>query len=454
MTEDFLGIAVKKGSIVDSKNLLAGAKHGMVGEIIDEAQWKADGNKLILPDRYKEIFQIIRVNRTDLPRLKECIDTKSDLKRAYCVDMGLIGNALGVSTLKENFDRSEVQPIIDLRSHRINDFLRSSQYLKTTLGDLVRPDLRLITSGSPTVGSGGGFDYLTMTALDLDVGALTGTLTPILSSSITDNGSPFFLAGGNHAVEFKSSSPHNGDPTAGWTITSSQSGDYLKLWFSGTTPVEIHGFTINTTRANTGTNWAIEFGRNNCTANVHDMFICGGGNGGGGVDLNNLGAHQVYSNAIWGFTDSTSAGIRNRGSSGASIGVKNNLLYNCYNGLDGNSVLGTFVNNAAMGCTVDAVNIGSANGTDNIGTNSEMANGNWNSGSLNNTGATATDEFYLDDTESNFAQAKAGGLISVTDPSVSLMNSEAWTDERGPKKRETGASGPPVGTLSMMGVGR
>lgn len=317
--------------------------------------------------------------------------------------------------------------LADGRELPIYNNLKLSDISKSITGAESFPDvkdLRAISSGIYSVGTAG--NYSDLGAWELDLTTLDGTMTANVISDTTET-ARILISGdnwGTYICNIKPNVAHGGDPTAGFTISIAQTlqGIYYQPGNSAYTG-NIYGLTWKRTTAAANRIIQINTGVAG-TVNLYDTFVDGNSNTSDGVRLDNAGANTAYNVAI-----RNCAGVGMHTNLANDV-LKQLLVHGCTTGydLDGQA---TQVINCAGGNTTDAINTGSATITDCIS----------GDGSL---GATKTiaDEFYLEDTQSNYAQPKIAGTPTTTNPGQNLMDG-AWTDEIGPKVREAGASGNP-----------
>lgn len=375
MSEDALYVTAKQGSLYDPKDPLVGIKHEMIGEYVDEAEWKEHGNNLIIPDNQLRVFPMFQVDRKYKPLIESCLTQMPDdeLERSHCLDFDLIANAIGSSTIKDSWASKDVSPLVDLRGKNLNDFIKSSDYIKNNSEILSKTDLNAFSSGTKSIGSGGGYDYLTVLSAMADQLALTGDVTLNIVTNITDSGTPInSLASNGYAWQLTSPTYHNGDPTSAIVVSSTTTAvQFLRARMGGSTP-KIHGFRINqdAPAASAGKN-LIYSDVTTVETHVYNMFLDGMGNTGMGMRLRRNKAHKVYSNVIWDFPSAGNKGIFFDSDVSASAIMQNNFVYGCDVNIDLGGRACTLKNNAALGgITSDFTNIAAGTGIKNMDTDS------------------------------------------------------------------------------------
>jgi hypothetical protein len=180
---------------------------------------------------------------------------------------------------------------------------------------------------------------------------------------------------------------------------------------------------------------------------IHDLFI----------DGNNITGHGILTTSNTGAISLCSLSVRDCNNTGLdmdsqTLTCKNSLVEGCGVGVDGHSRDGDYSNVACVDSTTDFQNMGSAT-KDSLLSSDASADG---TNAQASTGV-GSNNFELDDSISAYAsivagtpEAKSGNTTGVT-----LMDGTTQTDEIGCKPQASApVGGPPVGTLSMMGLGR
>ncbi len=286
-----------------------------------------------------------------------------------------------------------------------------------------------VSSGTYTVGTAG--NYATWAAAQADIAAtLTGNLTFNQISDTVEPGTPsgglIDLAG--KTITFKSLSPHDGDPTAGYKAicTSSPSNRW------------VINMSIGTFAGGTG------------LLRIYDLNIQKDGTGGGGLYVDALGPDVEVHDIIGDGTGSTGTGFsldtepfgrstievwncESEGfGSGFGIVLVNGLMTieNCtasnastYGFNCGGAFAATFRNCVAFGAGNSdfAFNL-NATGRNNASEDTSAQDGNWSTGTGNVTSITPASEFLsLSISDPDFVRVKEGGSCeaSGTNPTLS-----------------------------------
>ena len=308
-------------------------------------------------------------------------------------------------------------PVISLNSIDAS-CIKDSQLITPTRSLI--DDVGQITSGDYTVGSDGGDDYPTYGGaggLFAAFGNLTGNLTGALNSAITETASAqATISLGGNTLEFNSNSAHGGDPTAGYLISCNfTASNYFDFQQEGAGTTNILGYRIKWTgTANAGNNIIIIAAIGTaCTINIYDLMFDGDSKSNAGIYVfDDTPILNIYNNVIW---DNGSHGLIVQSAKGnASNLYENNVFYaNGGYGVEHVNNGGTFRNNAAYGNTSGDFNrIGNATGNNNVSSDATAADGNWSSGSNNQTNNTVgNDVESTTDTESDFFDITPSGAL-------------------------------------------
>jgi hypothetical protein len=306
----------------------------------------------------------------------------------------------------------------------------------------LRADVGVITSGSYTVGPGGGDDYPRFGGVGgawAALGGLTGSLGFTNTGAIIENAAAIGTVNLNgFLLDNTSDTPHNGDPTGGHLISVNFDNHCFRPEFQGPGTFRMHDLSIRRT-ANTTANYSQIIVLNVVTAYdgyFYDLLLDGNGKLSRGITLaDSTPLAYVYNNVIW---DMNLSGIATNPGNGNNV-YENNTVYSCAgNGYDpfaGGA--GTWDSNAGYDNGNDFANTAAATGRNNLDTDGTAADGNWNVGANNQINKTAANNVRsTDDTSSLFLKVKTGDVAHNGGAAVGI--GENTTGIRG-NARPTGA---------------
>ena len=330
----------------------------------------------------------------------------ADTTTSKLMDFGKLEAVLGDNKFTEEFYSKEGAAVI------LPKFVDYTAKIKNEK-DVNNPavlDVKSISSGSATVGSGG--DYATWAAAFTDIANLTGNLTFTQISDVTETAESLIREDlGGYAFVCTSNSQHGGNPKAGWLITQNSDDYTFRLQGVGAGSMSLDGVHILSAVAQTGSK-SVVFANNNdsSTVNINDNLIdCNGGTGHRGIDVRDANVtHQIYNNVVW---EAENEGILIVVSNAANL-IENNIFYGCNEGLQFTSdALGVSRNNICVSTTTDFVDISAATGYNNASYDATAANANWGTGTGNIENITPANEFVsTDDTSPYFLKLKDGSL--------------------------------------------
>ncbi|MCP3683923.1 MAG: hypothetical protein GY861_14665 [bacterium] len=445
-------------------------KHLQMVHLYDPEMWghTEAQEKAHFGDFMHQVYFIVRHNRDEMPKYLSYLTEQGKLlpsgdvdvkESSYLPSTHMIDDSVFDISLKEKLVDGSHIPIFDNTD-------KATITKKITLAEGFDDvhDIHAVTGGSYTHGTAG--DYADLVAADADMGnAVTNyTLTQISDETLVAK-AYFSLSWGTSLTHlFTSDSDPDGDPTAGWEIIVNLADHAIQMAGSGS------GNTItwqdfNMRRITAGDNTKAIFRTHSLSSTegvciLKNMFIDGGGYKTEGFDgyrsntqllniaVRDCAAADTTTGSGFHLQDTSSDGpilMDNCASEGNVVGA------DCH----GQSGL-TLVNCAFFDNTTDVANQGSADADFCLSEDATAANGNWSTGTNCITGITPVTEYELDDTSSDYLAVQADAVsadTSTTDPGQDLMDG-SWTNEIGPKIQLEGAGGPPLGSLSMMGVGR
>lgn len=297
-------------------------------------------------------------------------------------------------------------------------------------------DKNSISSGDHNIGS--GETYTSVTAFYADLTNLTGDITGILTSSVTDTSScNLVITRGSFTFKITADTDHLGDPTAGYTITCSGVDHHFQWSGNSTGDIIFEKFILKrTVSAAAYIYFYITGGVTACTAYIRNILMDGnGGNNGYGVYVNSVPVQTfVYNCKIW---DQDKNGILLGANTNSTSAYENLTIYNSGKGFDcGNIGYTNFTcrNITSHGnATNDWVTYGVGTGN-NCATGSGSAIGfGTESGTVNNivdsdfTSVTDTDANFLDiDATSDLYNAGSDGSYATTSINEVVRTSGEW----------------------------
>lgn len=281
-------------------------------------------------------------------------------------------------------------------------------------------DFHAISSGSYTIGGGGGDDYPTINGAGgffADFAAtITGNLTGTINSNISENATttPNSTVNAGVTVCVDCASPHVGDPTAGYLVSTSSAsyGIYETLRALGANAiVEYRNFRIKRTA---GTQWIISnegTGASTLIRLNHDLIIDGNGIATRGFMCwgSNFGASRNWNIIVH---DCTTYGIQCVSSDADNTDIfENCLVDNCGTGFNCGNFNSTWQNCLSYDNTTDWSNKSNATGKNN-GASDATATGGWATDVDNsNNRVFANDCLSTDSTNANYCDIDTTGTL-------------------------------------------
>lgn len=350
---DALYITIKNGSLYDSIDPLMGAKDKMIVDYADELEW---GHEITIPDHHKMVYPTFRVDRRFKPLLKQSLVTGENdaLTRRNIFDLDAVGDIIGITDIREKWKSKDVIETIELRDYDISKLIKPA--IAGEL-DLTMKDYNLVTSGTYTWGSGGGFDYLTLAACSTDTGTMDGDLSFTQHTTSTETASPAWAgSAAGFTLSCLNNAPPGGDPTGGNIINVNHTGHGLVSRFTTAGTMVIRDTNFKRVQAAGVGFKTINVGRSGNTYDMHDIIIdCDNLAGDdGGFRVQTASALVKFYNFI--IMNSPGTGML----ATQAFFAENGLVYNCGTGINGNSKANTIQNVSCFGSTTDFANIGSS----------------------------------------------------------------------------------------------
>jgi hypothetical protein len=443
---------------------------GGIASVMDGDEWK-DGYQF--SDNMRKVYGILRVDKS----LKDVFRKASQQLNRVTPEERLLGKVDLLTARRHEgcFDLNDLVKIIPNGSDLIKKWrggdivspieMRGNSDLITKLKPSIDRDFSALkidnnafTSGTKTWGGAGTPDYADLNTLDLDLGTpFTGDVIARMDGDTTESVAVVTAqnADGN-AFTVDSGNPHaGGGKSAGYTHTITQNSYAVQL------------YTTNASTMKYGQSYMVRSGagQNNVEMLVmwyggiiHDMYFNAGGYATGRGPWAGAGS-TIYNCMSWG---SQQMGLRlsNGAGSAKNVGVINTGGAGI--GVDANSEAWVIDNVYAFNSATAFSNVASATGRNTASDDTTNENGDFSTGSGNQSSLTEADEIENDDTSADFGKALVTGSIynlgNTNHESTEGMAEVTW-DAVNPSigSFQVGAAspaGPPVGTLSMMGLGR
>ncbi len=392
----------------------SGLKDGMLADVIDLNDGEVD-----ISAQTKTAYCLVKYPIAEKARLLEGLSNNLEVEtkgrdytadyrsRKLLIDFNDLQTECKDNTLVDKVRSKDEIDIID--GMLFKDILKSSE----TLNDPVI-DVGAVSSGSYTVGSGG--DYTTWALAFADIANLTGDLTftqisnttESATSTITENLSTYTFTCTNQA-------PHYGNPVCGYDINWNFDGHlFVNQAGNGGGTIEMKNLMIDSLTGQTGGNAAIWLDAwNDHTCIVHDIIIkCNRDTANRGIYIDeNTVAYECYNITIDGatwmglYTDDCNSACK----------FENITCVDCDINFDVNNEVATFTNCVSINDQGNAfLDIGNATGNNNASDDASCADGNWSSGSNNQTSITVANEFIsTDETNKDFMRLKSDGVCDT-----------------------------------------
>lgn len=295
------------------------------------------------------------------------------------------------------------------------------------------PEVGQITAGSYTIGPGVGDDYPTFAAFVAAFGTpFTGDVTGTQNGNVVENAVATItedMAGFN--LRLTSNASHEGDPTAGWSLSISHSGNTFELQqedTSGGSTCEVDSLRI-ISNAPGPTNARIFEVTNVSNAHIisiHDNMVDGNNKFHVGMLITDPSpSMHIYNNVMWDCTGS--GGIYFTVSTDNNL-IENNTIYSMNNaGMRFDNQNAIARNNAVFDNGSDFSLIAGATGRYNACSDATGANANWDAASAGNIinqvaancfeGTNDANANFLDITETGplDSAGEANGIVARTD---------------------------------------
>ena len=412
-------LCLKRNDQYNPKQKNAGHKHLMPIFWWDES---VQGELDLTTSRLQtEAFVHLIVNRNLIPWLKEictpvsdgleessglAINEKFKRERKYVFKDSIFKTLVKDNKIDSKMAGPGFIPAIDVTDQDLTKFVKHSENIDWSRK---RPklDVKAVTSGTYTFGTGGGDDYVTASACAADCGTQTAELNFNMNSDVTETATATFNHDdGGFDLNIGSTNPHSGVVTDGFTQSVGHSGINFRLDVTGAGTAYVSDFYIKRTVTVSSANRALIWVQSSASsAVIHDMFLNADGFGGVGLYLYNSNAaydRWAYNCVVW----DCAIGVKN-GSNSSSKGsaFENIYIRNCSTaGLDNAARGGKYRNIFSASNTTDYANTTSATG-DGISATDTTDFGTGSNGSL-----TEADEVLsTDDTSADFGHLKSGG---------------------------------------------
>jgi len=370
---------------------------------------------------------------------------ENDVRTRMCaghIDLGDLAIELGNADLATNwrgFGAVAVQDGAGLNA----SMLQSSQN-KRVWPDV--PDANAITSGSCTIGpGGGGTNYTNWLAFMADIGTLTGHLTATQVNNTTSEGrtAPASLNDNSNGYRLTctTDTPPEGDPTVGWTSTITVNfGAVLYFGGQGTVELDIGSLHVVFDSGTSGGGGSINISTNTVIAKlfIHDCLIDGssvasqmgilvvGGAGSSWV--------KIWNNVVY----DSGSGIQIQNATTGIWSVTNNTVKGGFRGFYTSSGgQAHFYNNVAFDTSYKDFDVASGNmfGFNNASEDTTAADVNWSGGgggTNNQTGITPATEFEsLNEASSDFLKVTDAGVCDDGGTDISVLIAENTAGIRG-----------------------
>lgn len=392
-----------------------------------------------LSSHMKKVYVVVKIPNADRDNIRDWVRSIPDplneekilYKRKVVFDLKQLASDLGRPSLYDDWAGSNsIEPVDGSKLHTF--FTSSVNSSTIDYDNLVKnppvKDTNAITSGVWSIGSGG--DYATTVAYEADFGTPTGILTGQYISNVTETARTIFNVATSYSYILNSDTPHNGDQTAGWTVTQNNTGEEVFLLQSvGGNGYEIYDFTFKRGIAAAGDTVKLV----NCAGNedikFHDLFFDGNSLTGSGLGarMRTTGC-EYYNIGIWGFNvGSTAYGFRMQSLNSQGT-IENIFVYDCVWGFDFANTTVTVQNLVSFASSLNYRQVGNVTGDNCISDDTTIPA----SGTNQHTSLTISNEVdSTDDTDGDlFMFPKVGGNMEAggKTPTVSTagMKGTSW----------------------------
>jgi len=437
---DELYLQVKVNDLAPDEGL-KGMTDGMLIDRPDQTEWS---NKIIMPEFSKKAFALLRIDRKYKSLIDSYLVPDGELKRKGRFELDVIGKLVS-SDMESKWRGDDYVDVIDASSWQLENYIKLSRDRVIEPKD-IKIDRNLVSQGSYDFGSGGGYDYLTLAACDLDTTTMDGDLTFTQQTAVTETVQSQFSAssGGFKLTVTGAVSPTDVLTGNIWTIN--HSGNAVSIVQAGNGDFDFTNMNVVRSTNAAGNEAIVEIGGAGGTTTIHNCFMKGLG-GGRGMLIND-GAANIYLVAARDFNTGV---FPNRDSC---------VVENCF--FEGNTTFGVR-NNSKINTlrSIVCFNNGTDFGTVTNATGLYLASSDATAfGTAPQTSLTPANEIILNDALATYGRPIDLATIynSGTAPTLSSndMAGDAWGSPYpiGILQLAGGAGGPPLGTLNLLGVGR
>jgi len=211
---NFLYIRPKAGNKITAPNKAknVGMKSEMLVDYLEPSEWDTE---LWLSDYERKVYPFIKVQKSWKPIIIQALNpievAGKERERSGYINFKELETLTGIPGLESDILGGSSVPIID--GTRLSPSIIKDSSKR--IWEIIK-DVNAVSSGTFTIGSGGGDDYSTISGATADIANLTALLEFLLNSNIIDTGTAAITeALGGFTLRFGSNSPHNGDPTSG-----------------------------------------------------------------------------------------------------------------------------------------------------------------------------------------------------------------------------------------------
>jgi len=437
---DELYIQVKVGDL-SPEDGLKGMTDGMLIDRPDQTEWN---NKIIMPEFSKKAFALLRVDRKYKSLIDSFLVRDGELKRKGSFELDVISKLVS-SDLASKWRGDDSVDVIDARSWKLEDHIKLSRDRVIEPRD-IKIDLNLVTQGSYDIGSGGIYDYLTLAAADLDTAGMDGDLTFTFQTAVTETaGASFAAINGGFKLTIDSS-VNTTDVLTGNIWTINHGVDAILNTQAGGGDFEFKNMSVIRSIAGGAFNGILNLASATLTTSVHNCFMKGLGSGiavfeAGNVTNCYLVAARDFDTGILPNTPgNTAENCLFEGN--ITFGVRNNSQVNTLRNIV------CFNNGIDFGTTTNATGLY-------LGSSDATA-----FGTAPQTNLTPANEIILNDALATYGRPIDLATIynSGTTPTLSSadMAGDTWSSPLpiGIFMLAGGVAGPPLGSLSLLGVGK
>ena len=415
-----------------------------------DSAWKGRPIEPMIKDRMRRAYVPIQIDPKNVPLFRSYLKEHNGNKpiseyrpRIKRLNPKKLKKVCGIDDIESRVHTDEALPILNGLLLSADDFDDAS----LLSNDLEFRDVMAISTGSATVGAGGGApNYLTWVLAIADIANLTGNLTFTQVNNTSENAVAIIEETlGGFTLDLTSDTPTLGNSNSGWLIDIAHDDHMIQWRHEGAGTTYTRNLRFKRTVAGSSTIKAAIYIANIATGfngYIYNNIVDGNSLAGEGIRLNDDDpVICVYNNMVYNAVTGLGVNVSN-----VSSKIENNAVTGCTSGINANAKNLTFLNNAIMGNTTNYVNIGGATGNNNASNDATGADGDWNAGSENQVGLTIGNEWQsvIPGDGDTFLKPVAGSVIAANGIAptcfTNLIDGVAWTSEIGAKSKPSAVS--------------